>query len=163
MARVVTQLEERARQEQVTISSAIEPGLYVASDPLALDLVVRNILENAVTAVQSAGGGRIELTAHAASGEVELSVKDSGVGFPPADGARLFERFTRLHPDRRTLRYRARSVHRATADGARAWPGARLERRRRQGRELRAHLAGGGAGAAAVSAWRSAARAGGGG
>jgi len=98
VARVVAQLEERARQEQVTISSAIEPGLYVASDPLALDLVVRNILENAVTAVQSAGGGRIELTAHAASGEVELSVKDSGVGFPPADGARLFERFTRLHP-----------------------------------------------------------------
>ena len=98
VARVVAQLEERARQVQVTISSAIEPGLYVASDPLALDLVVRNILENAVTAVQSAGGGRIELTAHAASGEVELSVKDSGVGFPPADGARLFERFTRLHP-----------------------------------------------------------------
>ena len=98
VTRVVTQLEERARQEQVTISSVIEPGLYVASDPLALDLVVRNVLENALAAVQSAGGGSITLSASAANGEVELAVRDSGVGFPPEEGARLFERFTRLHP-----------------------------------------------------------------
>jgi signal transduction histidine kinase len=98
VARVVAHLEERARQEHVAISTVIEPGLYVASDPLALDLVVRNVLENALAAVKSAGGGSITLSARAANGEVELSVKDSGVGFPPADAARLFERFTRLHP-----------------------------------------------------------------
>ena len=97
VGRVVAHLEERARQERVVISSAIEPGLYVSSDPLALDLVVRNVLENALAAVQGAGGGSITLTARAAEGEVELAVRDSGVGFPPADGARLFERFTRLH------------------------------------------------------------------
>ena len=98
VARVVAHLEERARQEHVDIATAIEPGLYVASDPLALDLVVRNVLENALAAVRGAGGGNITLSARAANGEVELSVKDSGVGFAPADGARLFERFTRLHP-----------------------------------------------------------------
>jgi signal transduction histidine kinase len=97
VARVMAPLEERARQEHVIISTDIEPGLYVSSDPLALDLVVRNVLENALTAVQGAGGGRITLSARAAGGEVELAVKDSGVGFAPADGARLFERFTRLH------------------------------------------------------------------
>ncbi len=41
---------------------------------------------------------RIVVTARAGNGEVELAVKDSGVGFNPADGARLFEKFTRLHP-----------------------------------------------------------------
>jgi signal transduction histidine kinase len=44
------------------------------------------------------GGGSIVLSARALAEEVELSVRDSGVGFAPADGARLFEKFTRLHP-----------------------------------------------------------------
>jgi len=98
VARVVAHLEERARQERIRISCDIEPGLYVVSDPLALDVVVRNILENALAAVTPLGGGSIALSARALNGEVELSVRDSGVGFRPADGARLFERFTRLHP-----------------------------------------------------------------
>jgi len=98
VARVVAHLEERARQERIRISCDIEPALYVVSDPLALDVVVRNILENALTAVTPLGGGSIALSARALNGEVELSVRDSGVGFRPADGARIFERFTRLHP-----------------------------------------------------------------
>jgi len=45
---VVAHLEERARQEHVAISCDIAAGLYVVSDPLALDVVVRNVLENAL-------------------------------------------------------------------------------------------------------------------
>jgi signal transduction histidine kinase len=97
VTRVVMQLEERARSQRVVISSAIQPELYVMSDPLALDMVVRNILENALTAVSGAGGGSVSLSASAGNGEVALTVKDSGVGFGAADGARLFQRFTRLH------------------------------------------------------------------
>jgi signal transduction histidine kinase len=96
VARVVTQLEERARLEHVVITSEIAAGLYVVSDPLALDVVVRNVLENALAAAGLHGGGCIGLTAMAANGSVELAVRDSGVGFPSADGARLFEKFTRL-------------------------------------------------------------------
>jgi signal transduction histidine kinase len=98
VARVVAALEERARQERIALSSDIPPGLYVLADPLALDVIVRNLLENAFAAVTPVGGGRIAFSARAANGEVELSVHDSGVGFRPADGARLFEKFTRLHP-----------------------------------------------------------------
>jgi signal transduction histidine kinase len=93
-ARVVVQLEERARLEHVAMTSTIAPDLFVVSDPLALDVVVRNVLENALAAVQ--GGGSIALSAQAANGAVQLEVRDSGVGFGPADGARLFEKFTRL-------------------------------------------------------------------
>ncbi|HEY1873532.1 MAG TPA: HAMP domain-containing sensor histidine kinase [Steroidobacteraceae bacterium] len=96
VARVVGQLEERARHEHISISSDIAPALVVVSDPLALDVVVRNVLENALAAVKSAGGGRITLSAHATDHEVELVVRDSGVGFAPAEGARLFQKFTRL-------------------------------------------------------------------
>ena len=97
VARVLAQLEERARQERIVLECDIAAGLCVQSDPLALDVVLRNVLENALAAVQAAGGGRIEVQARAANGEVHLTVRDSGVGFGAADGARLFEKFTRLH------------------------------------------------------------------
>jgi signal transduction histidine kinase len=98
VARVVSHLSERAGKEKITISADIARGMYVMADPLALDVVVRNLLENAIAAVAPVGGGTISLTARRTAGEVELSVRDTGVGFRPADGARLFEKFTRLHP-----------------------------------------------------------------
>jgi signal transduction histidine kinase len=98
VGRVIAQLEERARQAQVSIASDIEPGLSVVSDPLALDVVMRNVLENALAALAPVGRGSIALTARARGDEVELAVRDSGVGFATADGPRLFEKFTRLHP-----------------------------------------------------------------
>jgi signal transduction histidine kinase len=98
VTRVVAQFEERAAKDHVTITTEIERGLHVLSDPLALDVVVRNLLENALAAVAPVGGGTITLTARRREGEVELAVKDSGVGFRPGDGNRLFQKFTRLHP-----------------------------------------------------------------
>lgn len=95
---VVSHLNERASKEKITISSDIARGMYVLADPLALDVVVRNLLENAIAAVTPVGGGTISLSARRTDGEVELSVRDTGVGFRPADGSRLFEKFTRLHP-----------------------------------------------------------------
>ncbi|MBS0365692.1 MAG: HAMP domain-containing histidine kinase [Proteobacteria bacterium] len=98
VAHVVTQLDERARRQQISINSDIAPQLQVLADPLALDVVVRNILENALAAVAAAGGGSgtVALTARTLPGQVELTVRDSGVGFSAADAAQLFERFTRL-------------------------------------------------------------------
>jgi len=98
VGRVVSHLDERARKERITICADIARGVYVLADPLALDVVVRNLLENAIAAVTPVGGGTITLTARQLAGEVELEVKDSGVGFRPSDGSRLFEKFSRLHP-----------------------------------------------------------------
>jgi signal transduction histidine kinase len=96
--RVVSHMDERAAKEKITIAADIARGVYVMADPLALDVVVRNLLENAIAAVTPVGGGTISLTGRQVNDEVELSVRDTGVGFRPADGARLFEKFTRLHP-----------------------------------------------------------------
>lgn len=98
VGRVVTHLEERAAKEKINITAEIARGMYVMADPLALDVVVRNLLENAIAAVTPVGGGSISLTARRINNEIELAVRDTGVGFRPADGARLFEKFTRLHP-----------------------------------------------------------------
>ena len=98
VGRVISHLDLRALEEKITISADIARDMVVLADPLSLDVVVRNLLENAIAAVTPVGGGTISLTARRLGGEIELSVKDTGVGFRPADGARLFEKFTRLHP-----------------------------------------------------------------
>lgn len=98
VTRVVAQFEERAHKDNITITADIARGLYVLTDPLALDVVVRNLLENAIAAITPVGGGTITFVARRAEQEIELAVRDSGVGFRPADGVRLFEKFTRLHP-----------------------------------------------------------------
>ena len=98
VARVIAGFEERAAKDRITVNADIEHGLQVMADPLALDVILRNLLENALAAVAPVGGGTITFTGRAAGSEVELSVRDSGVGFKPADAARLFQKFTRLHP-----------------------------------------------------------------
>jgi signal transduction histidine kinase len=98
VGRVVSHLDLRSQKEKITVSCDIAREMYVLADALALDVVVRNLLENAIAAVTPVGGGTISLTARRLDGEIELAVKDTGVGFRPADGARLFEKFTRLHP-----------------------------------------------------------------
>jgi len=98
VARVVASLEERAKRERVSLSADVPRGVYVLADPLALDVVMRNLLENAISAVAPVGGGTVKVEARRMNGEVEVIVRDSGVGFRPGDGVRLFEKFTRLHP-----------------------------------------------------------------
>jgi two-component system cell cycle sensor histidine kinase PleC len=98
VTRVAAGFAERAAKDRIAVSTDIEPGLQVAADPLALDVILRNLLENALAAVAPVGGGSIALTARRSGGEVELSVRDSGVGFRTGDAARLFQKFTRLHP-----------------------------------------------------------------
>jgi signal transduction histidine kinase len=98
VTRVVAQFEERARKDSINIATDMARGLYVLGDPLAMDVIVRNLLENAISAITPVGGGSITLVARRTDSEIELSVRDSGVGFRPSDGTRLFEKFTRLHP-----------------------------------------------------------------
>jgi signal transduction histidine kinase len=98
VARVIAGFEERTAKDHVTVSADIERGLQVTADPMALDVVLRNIFENALAAVAPVGGGSIAFSGRRAAGEIELAVRDSGVGFRPADTPRLFQKFTRLHP-----------------------------------------------------------------
>jgi signal transduction histidine kinase len=98
VARVIAGFEARAAKDRISIGADIERGLEVTADPLALDVILRNLLENALAAVTPVGGGSIAFTGRRAGSEIELAVRDSGVGFRPADAARLFQKFTRLHP-----------------------------------------------------------------
>jgi signal transduction histidine kinase len=98
VARAIAGFEERAARDHITVSADVERGLQVLADPLALDVILRNLIENALAAVAPVGGGTVVFTGRRAGGEVELAIRDSGVGFRPADAGLLFHKFTRLHP-----------------------------------------------------------------
>ena len=120
----------------------IAAELYVLTDPLALDVVVRNMLENALAAL-AGGGGRVQLTARADERRGRARGARQRGRLRPADGARLFEKFTRLHPGGGSSYYgtglglfivrRLMQLARGT--------GQRAQRRSRAGRALRARLA----------------------
>jgi two-component system phosphate regulon sensor histidine kinase PhoR len=72
------------------------PGLEV--DPLRFEQVILNLLENAVA--YSNPPRRISITSAALDGRMELRIADNGIGIPPADLPRIFERFYRVDKGR---------------------------------------------------------------
>lgn len=86
-------------QKRQSLSIRIPEGL---APPLAdrdrLAQVLINLLDNAVKFTPE--GGRIALSAAAADGRVILSVSDTGVGIPPEEVGRIFERFYRVDRSR---------------------------------------------------------------
>jgi signal transduction histidine kinase len=67
-------------------------------DPLRMEQVVTNLLDNAIRF--SPGGGSIEVEVATPDDDtVRLAVSDPGIGIPPDRRARIFERFYQAHAD----------------------------------------------------------------
>jgi PAS domain S-box-containing protein len=69
----------------------------VAGDPDKIRQVLGNLLDNAIKYSPDGGPIEIELTPGEAS--VRLSVHDEGLGVPPTEQRRIFEKFYRLDPN----------------------------------------------------------------
>lgn len=88
------------RERQVTLVRDIPAGLpLVVADRQRLAQVLLNLVRNAITYTPS--GGLVSLGASASSpGWVTLTVADSGMGIPPEELERVFERFYRTDASR---------------------------------------------------------------
>jgi signal transduction histidine kinase len=115
LARVVGEILESARpmaeRKRVELAAEIDPGLPVVNaDPDALEKVLVNLVGNALKFTDP--GGRISVSLRCATGPgaggglasggpvevpgVELVVADTGVGIPPDQLERAFDRFAQL-------------------------------------------------------------------
>jgi signal transduction histidine kinase len=80
----------------------IPPELSVQADPVRIELILRNLIDNAIK--YSPSGGKIRAFARQDAYEVVIGVSDQGSGIPHEDQEKLFTRFQRLE----------RSVHTGT-------------------------------------------------
>jgi signal transduction histidine kinase len=86
--------EAQARERDVQLTTAVPVHvLRVNADPLRLDRLLRNLLDNALR--HTPAGGQIELRAFATQESVELLVNDSGPGIDEGERERVFDRFYR--------------------------------------------------------------------
>jgi two-component system sensor histidine kinase KdpD len=88
----VQRLADTTPAARVTV--AVDPEVPpVLADPVQLDLVLGNLLENAVR--HSPPGEAVSVAAHAEGGRVAIAVTDHGVGVDPTLGERAFEPFVK--------------------------------------------------------------------
>ena len=69
----------------------------VAADSGQLRQVISNLIENAIK--YSPDGGTINVALEPNDRHVRFAITDSGLGIPPAEQRRIFEKFYRLDPD----------------------------------------------------------------
>ena len=96
---IVEEMEPLAEQRSVSLSTTVPPGLVVVGDQLGLRRAVTNLVENAIRYNREGGHVVVEqVSSH--PGWVSLAVRDDGVGIPPAEQSRIFDRFYRIDRSR---------------------------------------------------------------
>jgi signal transduction histidine kinase len=96
-AEVVRDIQPLAARKSIGLTLDASPAL-MEGDPQRLRQLLLILLDNAVKYTPE--GGSIEASCHRAGRSVTVSVADTGVGIPPADRQRVFERFARLESSR---------------------------------------------------------------
>jgi len=95
----VSMVRERATRQGISVTIATDPSVgLVEGDERKVKQILFNLLSNAVKFTP--GGGRVMLAASAADGQVEISVRDTGVGISAEDQERIFEEFYQVGASR---------------------------------------------------------------
>jgi signal transduction histidine kinase len=82
-----------AEAKGVELSDDIEPDVWVTGDPQQIDLIVRNLLDNALRYTTLGG---VSMTVMRDGPDAVLKVSDTGMGIPLEAQERVFERFYRV-------------------------------------------------------------------
>ncbi|GAB4210360.1 MAG: ATP-binding protein [Roseiflexaceae bacterium] len=90
--RMVGEVQESLHQHPLTLELPGRP-LVIEGDPLRIEQVIYNLLQNAIK--YSPGGGPIEVRLQQCDDYAVLAVRDQGIGIPKADLPHLFQRFYR--------------------------------------------------------------------
>ena len=83
-----------ARRAQVELKVSVEPACALAANEDDLYQVAFNLVENAIK--YNMPGGRVEVGVSRRGEKVALTVTDTGLGIPPDDLPKIFDRFYRV-------------------------------------------------------------------
>jgi len=88
---------DAARARQVRIQVESDASVLVPGNPRRLGLILGNLVENAIR--YAPAGTAVSIRASVAGGRARIEVWDEGVGLPPQELERVFERFYRAPGD----------------------------------------------------------------
>ncbi|TAK93764.1 MAG: response regulator [Aquabacterium sp.] len=96
MARISAEHTVLAQAKGLSLRTNLsdDVGLFVRTDPILLERVLRNLLSNAIRYTVQ---GRVLIRARVRAGRVELVVADTGCGIAPSRREEAFEEFVQLH------------------------------------------------------------------
>jgi two-component system OmpR family sensor kinase len=92
--RAVADLAGAAQAKGIDLGLQHADAASVPGQPDALNILMRNLVENAVKYTPE--GGTVDIAVHALEGAVKLSVEDSGPGISPEERERVVDRFYRI-------------------------------------------------------------------
>lgn len=95
-------LQPRAQEQGITLSFVSQDLKPAKADPKSMEEIFNNLISNAIS--YSPGGGQIRVTAKGLGEYVEIKVEDTGVGIPPEELPKIFDKFYRVkHPKTRQV------------------------------------------------------------
>jgi signal transduction histidine kinase len=93
LAAIAREVCRRHANSRHQIDLATEAPVVGEYDPIRIEQLLENLIENAVK--YSPSGGTVRISVGQAEGAAHLSVSDSGIGIPAGDLPHIFERFYR--------------------------------------------------------------------
>jgi len=93
--RILEAVRSVAKEKNIFLEVEIDPpSLTYETDEGKMNLVLSNLLDNALK--YTPAGGTVRISGQLLSGRIEITVSDSGIGIPKEDLSRIFERFYRV-------------------------------------------------------------------
>jgi len=102
VAEVREAFSEPARRKNLALDSYIEGDVRIEGDAARLRQLLHNLLDNAVNYTPEGGRVEVSLVTDRERDEVQMRVRDTGMGISSADLPHVFEPFYRGQPTRRT-------------------------------------------------------------
>lgn len=87
-----------AQEKSLRLSAEVPRSVTMQSDKSKIQRIIANLLDNAIKYTLPGGSIRIKIEDH--GGTVSMIFEDTGIGIPPSDIPRVFERFYRCDASR---------------------------------------------------------------
>lgn len=98
LQQLVQEFLPQAKSKSLRLTLHCSVDVYVRTDPMLLQRILRNLISNAIKYTDS---GSIEISVVAKGQSWRVRVKDSGIGIPAAEHQRIFEEFYQFdNPER---------------------------------------------------------------
>jgi two-component system phosphate regulon sensor histidine kinase PhoR len=95
-------MEPRAKKQGIGITCCCLDLKPVQADPKNMEEIFNNLITNAIN--YSPEGGKVSITAKGLGEYNEIKVEDTGVGIPPEELPKIFDKFYRVkHPKTRMV------------------------------------------------------------